>query len=67
MIYSGTDDAMVKEFKEQMMRVFEMTDLGEMHYFLGLEVEQEKGRIFVCQHKYARDLISNGSTQDEKD
>ncbi|KAJ4789254.1 polyprotein [Rhynchospora pubera] len=58
MIYFGTNDAMVREFKEQMMSVFEMTDLGEMHYFLGLEVEQEEGRIFVSQRKYANDLVT---------
>ncbi|KAJ4820740.1 polyprotein [Rhynchospora pubera] len=58
MIYFGTNDAMVREFKEQMMAVFEMTDLGKMHYFLGLEVEQEEGRIFISQRKYATDLVA---------
>jgi Reverse transcriptase (RNA-dependent DNA polymerase) len=58
MIYFGTDDAMVREFKEQMMSIFEMTDLGKMHYFLGLEVEQEEGRIFISQRKYATDLVA---------
>ncbi|KAJ4820349.1 polyprotein [Rhynchospora pubera] len=58
MIYFGTNDAMLREFKEQMMAVFEMTDLGKMHYFLGLEVEQEEGRIFISQRKYATDLVA---------
>ncbi|XP_019058522.1 PREDICTED: uncharacterized protein LOC109116843 [Tarenaya hassleriana] len=49
---------MVKEFKEQMMSIFEMTDLGELHYFLGLEVEQENGKIFISQRKYANDLVA---------
>jgi len=30
---------MMKEFKEDMMKTFEMTDLGLMNYFLGIEVK----------------------------
>jgi hypothetical protein len=31
---------MIDNFKSEMMKVFEMTDLGEMAYFLGMEVQQ---------------------------
>ncbi|KAJ8755145.1 hypothetical protein K2173_018943 [Erythroxylum novogranatense] len=36
---NGNNAEFVKKFKEEMMNVFEMTDLGEMAYFLGLEVQ----------------------------
>ncbi len=40
-----------------MMEEFEMTDLGEMHYFLGLEVQQTQDGIFLSQQKYVTDLL----------
>ncbi|XP_047264106.1 uncharacterized mitochondrial protein AtMg00810-like [Capsicum annuum] len=36
---------------------FEMTDLGLLHYFLGLEVKQGEGDVFFSQKKYALDLL----------
>ena len=34
-----------------------MTDLGFMKYFFGLEVTQTGQGIFICQHKYATDIL----------
>jgi hypothetical protein len=36
---------------------FEMTDLGIMKYFLGIEVHQSAKGSFVCQQKYAADIL----------
>ena len=38
LIFMGNNVEMIKDFKEAMTREFEMTDLGLMKYFLGLEV-----------------------------
>ncbi|KAL0303184.1 UNVERIFIED_CONTAM: Retrovirus-related Pol polyprotein from transposon TNT 1-94 [Sesamum radiatum] len=40
-----------------MMEKFEMTDLGQMRYFLGIQVKQSPGRIFLSQEKYIDDLL----------
>ncbi|XP_022869102.1 uncharacterized protein LOC111388579 [Olea europaea var. sylvestris] len=40
-----------------MMNEFEMTDLGVMKYFLGIQVKQSKGEIFISQEKYTEDLL----------
>ncbi|XP_051133267.1 secreted RxLR effector protein 161-like [Andrographis paniculata] len=40
-----------------MMRKFEMTDLGVMKYFLGIQVKQENGNIFIFHEKYAADML----------
>ena len=37
----------MKEFKEDMMKTFEMTDLGLMNYFLGIDVKQQEDGIFL--------------------
>lgn len=56
-IFMGSSLLMVEELKENMMRTFEMTDLGMLHYFLGFEVRQQPGSIFVCYKRYAEGLI----------
>jgi Reverse transcriptase (RNA-dependent DNA polymerase) len=43
---------------------FEMTDLGMMRYFLGLEIKQEKSRIFVSQGAYARKILQKFGMHD---
>ena len=40
-----------------MKKEFEMTDLGVMKYFLGLEVTETDKGIFIYQHKYATDIL----------
>jgi len=49
MIYIG--DFEIDEFNAAMMKEFEMTDLGLMKYFLGIEVEESEKGIFVFKNK----------------
>ena len=37
---------------------FEMTDIGLMKYFLGIEVEKSDSGIFICQQKYAKNVLN---------
>ncbi|KAL9265870.1 Retrovirus-related Pol polyprotein from transposon RE1-like protein [Drosera capensis] len=57
-IYVGSTEKLVQEFRQSMMQDFDMTDLGKMRYFLGLEITQTDRGIYVCQHKYVRDMLS---------
>jgi Reverse transcriptase (RNA-dependent DNA polymerase) len=43
----GNNQRLIDEFKREIKLEFEMTDLGMMRYFLGLEIKQEKSGIFV--------------------
>lgn len=56
-IFSGNDSVMFSDFKRSMMDEFEMSGLGKMHYFLGLEVVQLDDGIFVSQKKYAWEIL----------
>ncbi|CAH9107158.1 unnamed protein product [Cuscuta europaea] len=58
-IYMGSSQSMVDDFKSSMMEKFEMTDLGVLKYFSGLEVTQREDDIFISQEKYATDLLKN--------
>ena len=40
-----------------MIDVFEMIDLGEMAYFLGMEVKQDEHGVFIYQKKYAKEIL----------
>ena len=54
----GSSSKMNDKFKAAMMNEFEMKDLGIMKYFLGMEVYQSKDEIFICQTKYAQDMLN---------
>ncbi|KAG6469461.1 hypothetical protein ZIOFF_074178 [Zingiber officinale] len=43
--------------KQSLMQMFKMTDLGEMTFFLGMEVNQIPGEIFIYQKKYVREIL----------
>ncbi|MCH94322.1 copia-type polyprotein [Trifolium medium] len=58
LIYTENDSQMMEAFKESMKKKFAMTDLGKMKYFLGIEVSQSNEGIFICQQKYAADILS---------
>jgi hypothetical protein len=54
---TGAEDLIAK-CKLGLALEFEMSDIGLMHYFLGMEVWQEEGHIFLGQGKYAADILS---------
>jgi hypothetical protein len=41
-----------------MSREFEMSMIGELSFFLGLQIKQLKEGTFVCQSKYVRDILT---------
>ena len=53
----GNNSELIDKFKKDMQHAFEMTDLGEMTYFLGMEVKQKKWEVFICQTKYAKKIL----------
>ena len=57
LIYVSNDIAMLNDFKKSMMIEFDMTDLGLMHYFLGIEVLQSSVGVFISQKKYALEIL----------
>lgn len=57
LIFTGNDESMFDGFKNSMIHEFDMTDLGRMRYFLGLEVMQEPEGIFICQRKYTYEVL----------
>ena len=65
-IYTGSSSKLMMEFKTEMMRQYEMTDLGLLHHFLGLSVIQTKNFIFLHHKKYAKTLLERFRFKDCK-
>ena len=55
-VFGATTDARAIEFSEEMKKEFEMSMVGELTFFLGLQVKQKEG-IFISQEKYARNIV----------
>ena len=51
------DDQLIQSCKEDLAREFEMKEMGLMHYFLGMEVWQKDGEVFVSEGKYANEIL----------
>ena len=50
-VFGGMSDKMVKHFSNQMQVEFEMSLMGELTYFLGLQVTQMEDSFFLSQSK----------------
>lgn len=58
-IYLSPSSEMMNKLKEDMQRTFEMSALGLMSYFLGLEAIQDQSGIHISKRKYVKDLLRN--------
>ena len=61
LVITGGDHGELKHFKQEMMTTFQMADLGELTYYLGLEVKQSKQGIMVSQGAYACKILDAAS------
>jgi hypothetical protein len=57
LIFTGNNPAMFEAFKKRMFQEFEMTDIGLMAHFLGIEVTQSAEGIFISQSRYATEIL----------
>eukprot|EP00253_Pinus_taeda_P026148 PITA_26148 len=51
------EEAMSQSFALVMQKEFEMSLLGELAYFLGLQIQQNEGGIFLSQTKYLKQIL----------
>ena len=55
-VFGSTCSNLLREFVDAMCNTFEMSMVGELAYFLGLQIKQDKDGIFISQSKYAKNL-----------
>ena len=56
-LFGATNSLLVKEFSELMQKEFEMSMMGELTFFLGLQIKQLQDGIFISQSKYVKELL----------
>ncbi|KAA0059661.1 Retrovirus-related Pol polyprotein from transposon TNT 1-94 [Cucumis melo var. makuwa] len=66
LLVTGNNVDHIQNFKWKMMKMFKMTDLGLMSYFLGIEIKQRQGEVFICQKKYAKEILKKFKMDESK-
>ncbi|WVZ84434.1 LOW QUALITY PROTEIN: hypothetical protein U9M48_031467, partial [Paspalum notatum var. saurae] len=65
-IFGGSSHTLVSSFAKQMSREFEMSLMGELQFFLRLQIKQGLEGTFVHQAKYTRDILKKFNMGDSK-
>eukprot|EP00253_Pinus_taeda_P027688 PITA_27688 len=58
LLMTGNNESYIASINKELRKGFEMTDLGYVHYYLGIEVTQHLKSIFLSQKKYIGDLLN---------
>nr|GEZ57471.1 retrovirus-related Pol polyprotein from transposon TNT 1-94 [Tanacetum cinerariifolium] len=56
-IFASTDPKACDIFSNEMSSKFQMSKMGQMSFFLGLQVSQSLGGIFINQSKFALEIL----------
>ena len=65
-VFGSIIDHLAQEFSEEMKREFEISMVGELNYFLRLQVKERKDGIFISQDKYAKNLVKRFDLDSKK-
>ncbi|GJW36990.1 putative ribonuclease H-like domain-containing protein [Tanacetum coccineum] len=56
-IFGSTKKSLCTEFEKMMHKKFQISSIGELTFFLGLQVKQKEDGIFISQDKYATEIL----------
>jgi uncharacterized membrane protein YciS (DUF1049 family) len=65
-IFGATNDRLCKYFSELMQSEFEMSMMGELGFFLGLQIKQTHEGIIIHQQKYVKELLKKFEMENAK-
>ncbi|GKB85437.1 putative ribonuclease H-like domain-containing protein [Tanacetum coccineum] len=65
-IFGSTKKSLCTEFKKMMHKKFHMSSMGELTFFLGLQVKQKEDGIFISQDKYVTEILKKFGFTDVK-
>ncbi|GJX85579.1 putative ribonuclease H-like domain-containing protein [Tanacetum coccineum] len=65
-IFGSTKKSLCTEFEKMMHKKFQMSSMGELTFFLELQVKQKKDVIFISQDKYVTKILKKFGFTDVK-
>ncbi|GKD60070.1 putative ribonuclease H-like domain-containing protein [Tanacetum coccineum] len=65
-IFGSTKKKLCTEFEKMMHKKFQMSSMGELTFFLGLQVKQKEDGIFISQDKYVTKILKKFGFSDVK-
>jgi hypothetical protein len=65
-VFGGSSNSLVARFAEDMSREFEMNMMGELQFFLGLQIKQSKEETLMHQAKYTKNIVRKFKMEDSK-
>ncbi|GJY83918.1 putative ribonuclease H-like domain-containing protein [Tanacetum coccineum] len=65
-IFSSIKKSLCTEFEKMMHKEFRMSSMGELAFFLGLQVKQKEDGIFISQDKYVTEILKKFGFTDVK-
>ncbi|GJU07017.1 putative ribonuclease H-like domain-containing protein [Tanacetum coccineum] len=65
-IFGSTKKSLCTEFEKMMHKKFQMSSMGELTFFLGLQVKQKEDGIFISQDKYVTEILKKFGFTDVK-
>ncbi|GKB42920.1 putative ribonuclease H-like domain-containing protein [Tanacetum coccineum] len=65
-IFGTTKKKLCTEFEKMMHKKFQMSSIGELTFFLGLQVKQKEDGIFISQDKYVTEILNKFGFSDVK-
>ena len=63
-IFGCTNNSSVQWFANSMQSEFEMSMIGELSYFLGLQISQKPEGLFLSQEKYLKEMLKKFQMED---
>jgi hypothetical protein len=63
-IFGSSNERLCEKFAKLMQARYEMSMMGELSFFLGLQISQRSEGIFICQTKYLKDLLKKYNLED---
>uniref|UniRef100_A0ACD6ARQ8 Uncharacterized protein n=1 Tax=Avena sativa TaxID=4498 RepID=A0ACD6ARQ8_AVESA len=63
LIITGSSKGAIERFKDEMKTEFQMSDLGLLSFYLGIEVQQHGDGISLCQAHYASRILQLGGME----
>nr|XP_016455380.1 PREDICTED: uncharacterized mitochondrial protein AtMg00810-like [Nicotiana tabacum] len=66
LIVTGSSSSFILDLIRKLSNAFALKDLGNLHYFLGIEVSHARDGLILCQSKYIRDLLARAKMEGAK-